>query len=134
MDMVSCDTAKPLCFYKHPAWNTYAAVTVNEYGKGSTLYLATMFDQNSLEKVLRDYFTSFCSEILAHSDCHFPVIIKEGINDFGKCVRFYFNYSGEKQTVVCKGLSGTELRSGDNVSDGDTIQMNAWDFVIIEAC
>ena len=68
MDMVSCDTAKPLCFYEHPAWNTYAAVTVNEYGKGSTLYLATMFDQNSLEKVLRDYFTSFCSEILAHSD------------------------------------------------------------------
>ena len=62
------------------------------------------------------------------------MIIKEGINDFGKCVRFYFNYSGEKQTVVCKGLSGTELRSGDNVSDGDTIQMNAWDFVIIEAC
>ena len=134
MDMVSCDTAKPLCFYEHPAWNTYTAVTVNEYGKGSALYLATMFEQSSLEKVLRDYFTSFCSEILAHSDCHFPVIIKEGINDFGKCVRFYFNYSGEKQTVVCKGLSGTELLSGNNVADGDTIQLNAWGFVIIEAC
>ena len=133
MDMVSCDTAKPLCFYEHPAWNTYTAVTVNEYGKGSALYLATMFEQSSLEKVLRDYFTSFCSEILAHSDCHFPVIIKEGTNDFGKKVRFYFNYSGEEQTVVCKGLSGTELLSGDKVSDGDTIQLNAWGFVIIEA-
>lgn len=134
MDMVSCDTAKPLCFYEHPAWNTYAAVTVNEYGKGSTLYLATMFDQAALTKILRDFFADADPSILANSDCHFPVIIKEGTNDFGKKVRFYFNYSGEEQTVVYKGLSGTELLSGDKVSDGDTIQMNAWDFVIIEAC
>ena len=133
MDMVSCDTAKPLCFYEHPAWNRYAAATVNTYGKGSALYLATMFDQAALTKILRDFFADADPSILANSDCHFPVIIKEGTNDFGKKVRFYFNYSGEEQTVVCKGLSGTELLSGDKVSDGDTIQLNAWGFVIIEA-
>ena len=133
MDMVSCDTAKPLCFYEHPAWNRYAAATVNTYGKGSALYLATMFDQTALTKILRDFFADADPSILTNSDCHFPVIIKEGTNDFGKKVRFYFNYSGEEQTVVCKGLSGTELLSGDKVSDGDTIQLNAWGFVLIEA-
>lgn len=92
-----------------------------------------MFDQAALTKILRDFFADAEPSILANSDCHFPVIIKEGTNDFGKKVRFYFNYSGEEQTVVCKGLSGTELLSGDKVSDGDTIQLNAWGFVIIEA-
>lgn len=130
--MVTCDTAKPLFFYDHPAWNTYAAATVNQYGKGSALYLATMFEQASLEKVLRDYFTRFCSEILVHSDCHFPVIIKEGINDFGKRIRFYFNYSGEKQHAVCKDFSGIELLSGEPVAEGDEIVLDSWGFKVIE--
>ena len=132
MDMVVCDTASPLFFYNHPAWNSYSAATVNKYGKGSALYLATMFEQTSLEKVLRDYFESSCPEILAHSDCHFPVIIKEGTNDFGKHVRFYFNYSGDEQHTVCKDFSGTELLSGAPVAEGNEIVLDSWGFKVIE--
>ena len=130
--MVMCDTAKPLFFYDHPAWTRYAAATVNKYGKGSALYLATMFEQTSLEKVLRDYFKMFCSGLLAHRDCHFPVIIKEGTNDFGKRVRFYFNYSGGEQHTVCKDFSGNELLSGEPVAENDEIVLDPWGFKVIE--
>lgn len=132
MDMVCCDTARPLFFYEHPAWKPYAAAAVNEYGQGSALYLASMFDQHALEKVLRDYFNSFSPEVLANSDCHFPVIIKDGTNDFGKNVRFYFNYSDTEQHVVWNGCSGTELLSGASATDGDTLRLAPWGFIIVE--
>ena len=52
MDLVTCDTATPLFFYDHPVWKKYAAATVNQFGKGSALYLSSMFDGALLEKVL----------------------------------------------------------------------------------
>ena len=117
MDLVTCDTATPLFFYDHPVRKKYAAATVNQFGKGSALYLSSMFDGALLEKVLVHYFASLPETLLAHPECHFPLIIREGVNDFGKRVRFYFNYSGEKQTAICKGISGTELLSGRKIME-----------------
>ena len=84
MDLVTCDTATPLFFYDHPVWKKYAAATVNQFGKGSALYLSSMFDGALLEKVLVHYFASLPETLLAHPECHFPLIIREGVNDFGK--------------------------------------------------
>ena len=132
MDLVSCDTATPLFFYDHPVWKKYAAATVNQFGKGSALYLSSMFDGALLEKVLVHYFASLPETLLAHPECHFPLIIREGVNDFGKRVRFYFNYSGEKQTAICKGISGTELLSGRKIMEPETLPLEPWGVVIVE--
>ena len=72
MDLVICDTATPLFFYDHPVWKKYAAATVTQYGKGSALYLSSMFDGGLLEKVLVNYFASLPETLLAHPECHFP--------------------------------------------------------------
>lgn len=132
MDLVTCDTATPLFFYDHPVWKKYAAATVNQFGKGSALYLSSMFDGALLEKVLVHYFASLPETLLAHPECHFPLIIREGVNDFGKRVRFYFNYSGEKQTAICKGFSGTELLSGRKIMEQETFSLEPWGVVIME--
>lgn len=132
MDLVTCDTATPLFFYDHPVWKKYAAATVNQFGKGSALYLSSMFDGALLEKVLVHYFASLPETLLAHPECHFPLIIREGVNDFGKRVRFYFNYSGEKQTAICKGISGTELLSGRKIMEQETLPLEPWGVVIVE--
>ena len=132
MDLVTCDTATPLFFYDHPVRKKYAAATVNQFGKGSALYLSSMFDGALLEKVLVHYFASLPETLLAHPECHFPLIIREGINDFGKRVRFYFNYSGEKQTAICKGISGTELLSGRKIMEQETLPLEPWGVVIVE--
>lgn len=132
MDLVTCDTATPLFFYDHPVWKKYAAATVNQFGKGSALYLSSMFDGALLEKVLVHYFASLSETLLAHPECHFPLIIREGVNDFGKRVRFYFNYSGEKQTAICKGFSGTELLSGRKIMEQETLPLEPWGVVIVE--
>ena len=132
MDLVTCDTATPLFFYDHPVWKKYAAATVNQFGKGSALYLSSMFDGALLEKVLVHYFASLPETLLAHPECHFPLIIREGVNDFGKRVRFYFNYSGEKQTAICIGFSGTELLSGRKIMEQETFSLEPWGVVIVE--
>ena len=59
-------------------------------------------------------------------------IQREGVNDFGKRVRFYFNYSGEKQTAICKGFSGTELLSGRKIMEQETLPLEPWGVVIVE--
>ena len=132
MDLVICDTATPLFFYDHPVWKKYAAATINQFGKGSALYLSSMFDGALLEKVLVHYFASLPETLLAHPECHFPLIIREGVNDFGKRVRFYFNYSDEKQTAICKGISGTELLSGRKIMEQETLSLEPWGVVIVE--
>ncbi len=133
MDLVSCDTATPLFSYDHPVWSKYAAATVNKYFNGSALYLATYFDGTMLEKVLTQYFETFSNDLQKHKDCHFPVIIKEGENDFGKNVRFYFNYSGQAQTVAVSSFDGINLLTGEKVHSGDSITLEPWGYIILEA-
>ena len=133
MDLVICDTAKPLFFYDHPVWKKYAAAAVNEYGCGSSLYLSTMFDDALLEKVLIHYLESFEEPVFLYKDCRFPVILKEGTNDSGKQIRFYFNYSGTGQTVTYHGISGKNLLTGNDIADGTVLSLAPWDFVITEA-
>lgn len=133
MDLVSCDTATPLFSYDHPVWNRYAAATVNKYFNGSALYLATCFDGEMLEKVLTQYFETFSSDLQKHKDCHFPVIVKEGENDFGNNVRFYFNYSGQAQTAAVSSFDGTNLVTGERIHSGDSITLKPWGYLILES-
>ena len=132
MDLVICDSATPVAAYAHPAWGRYTAVAKNNYGKGSTLYLGTFFDEELLEKILRDYMTESGCTTLTDEMPHFPVILKRGINDFGKELYYYFNYSGETQTVTHQGGSGTELLTEKAVATGEVLNLAPWDLVIVE--
>lgn len=136
MELVSCDTAESIVSYDHPAWGSYSAVAKNYFGKGSTLYFSTMFENGPLDEIIKEFLEELpiVGAELKNQNHIFPVIIKHGINDFGKEVYFYFNYSGTKQQVIHNTADGILLLSGTAVKRGDTLTLEPWDLLIVEAC
>lgn len=132
MELITCNTAEPVACYDHPVWNHYAAVTENHYGKGTALYLATFFEDDMLEEVLRSYFNKTGYTHTVANELHFPVILKHGTNDFGKELYYYFNYSDEAQHIRHTGNAGINLLSQQSIAPQEEIILNPWDLAIVE--
>lgn len=131
MELLTPTTAEILARYDHPEWNTYAAVTRNQYGKGTATYIGCMTSSGALRTILES--------TLKHAglwdkeqELEFPIITKKGFNDEGKLIRYYFNYSGTSQSLQYPYEAGTELLSGQPVSLGQALTLDPWGFVIIE--
>lgn len=114
--------------YEHPYWKEYAAVTHHAYGKGSAAYLGCYFDADSLEAVLQVLMERF--GITAAKE-RFPLIRKEGVNQHGKKITYFFNYSNDciRYTVP---YNGTELISSTAVHAQETSELGAWSFHILK--
>ena len=129
MELLMPQEAEVLAFYDHYNWKEYAAITKNHYGKGTAIYIGCMTDNNTLKAVLTEALNSAEVEI---PEYRWPVIVRKGTNDLGKCVRYILNYSAEEQNVVYHGADGTELFSEESVQDGDTVTVLPWNVKIIE--
>ena len=103
MELLMPQEAEVLASYDHYNWKEYAAITEA---------------LNSAEVEIPEY--------------NWPVIIRKGSNDLGKCVRYILNYSAEEQNVVYHGANGTELFSGEAVQDGETVTVSPWNVKIVE--
>lgn len=134
MDFVFCDTAEPVALYDHPVYYRYAAVTKNSYGMGSALYLGTMFDDALLEHILHNYFLEIALSDADFSEnaLHFPIITKRGINDEGKQIHYYFNYSGETKKFPYPQKAGRELLSDKLIAPGEILTLKPWNLLILE--
>lgn len=129
MELLIPQEAEVLAFYDHYNWKEYAAITKNHYGKGTAIYIGCMTDNNTLKAVLTEALNSAEVEIPEYS---WPVIVRKGTNDLGKCVRYILNYSVEEQNVVYHGADGTELFSEESVQDGESIAVLPWNLKIVE--
>ncbi|RHT34476.1 beta-galactosidase [Ruminococcus sp. AM32-17LB] len=129
MELLMPQEAEVLAFYDHYNWKEYAAITKNHYGKGTAIYIGCMTDNNTLKAVLAEALNSAEVEIPEYS---WPVIVRKGINDLDKCVRYILNYSAEEQNVVYHGANGTELFSEESVQDGESIAVLPWNLKIVE--
>ena len=129
MELLMSQEAEVLAFYDHYNWKEYAAITKNHYGKGTAIYIGCMTDDNTLKAVLTEALNSAEVEIPEYS---WPVIVRKGINDLNKCVRYILNYSAEEQNVIYHGANGTELFSEESVQDGDTVTVLPWNLKIVE--
>ena len=129
MELLMPQEAEVLASYDHYNWKEYAAITKNHYGKGTAIYIGCMTDDNTLKAVLTEALNSAEVEIPEYS---WPVIVRKGTNDLGKCVRYILNYSAEEQNVIYHGANGTELFSEESVQDGDTVTVLPWNLKIVE--
>ena len=129
MELLIPQEAEVLASYDHYNWKEYAAITKNHYGKGTAIYIGCMTDNNTLKAVLTEALNSAEVEIPEYS---WPVIVRKGTNDLGKCVRYILNYSAEEQNVVYHGADGTELFSEESVQDGESIAVLSWNLKIVE--
>lgn len=140
MEMVYCDTAEALVQYEHHTWNRYTAVAKNSYGKGHTLYLATLFGIDTLKELLKDFLT----ECQIHEpdklsfEAEYPVMIKQGINDDGHHILYFLNYSNEVQTVRNIAGNATELLTGNRILSyaedlqNSTFTLEPWGVAILK--
>ena len=129
MELLMPQEAEVLASYDHYNWKEYAAITKNHYRKGTAIYIGCMTDDNTLKAVLAEALNSAEVEIPEYS---WPVIVRKGTNDLGKCVRYILNYSAEEQSVVYHGADGTELFSEESVQDGESIIVLPWNLKIVE--
>ena len=108
-------------------------MTQNSYGEGSATYLGCWTSDAMLReimgKVLKDAGV-WCQE----QEVEFPVIIKKGINDYGKEVVYFLNYSPEVQELACRGNEAGELLTGRKVGEGDKLALEPWGLQILERC
>ena len=135
MELITCDTAVPVLKYSHPAYERYAAAAKNQYGNGSTLYFGTMFENDELlESVLLSFLheTGFSGGDLSSDAPHYPLIIKRGINDSGKELCYYLNYSKDPVSVTHRGKDGIELISETAIVCGNKIDLGGWGVAVVE--
>lgn len=135
MELITCDTATPVLKYSHPAYERYAAAAKNRYGNGSSLYFGTMFENNELlESVLLSFLheASFSGGDLSSDAPHYPLIVKRGVNDLGKELCYYLNYSKDPVSVTHRGKDGIELISETSIVCGDKIDLGGWGVAVVE--
>lgn len=127
MELLRPQEAKVLAGYDHREWKHYAAVTRNEYGKGKAYYIGCM----TSERVLRNIFKRALADakVPYPEDISFPVIVRKGINGFGKKICFYLNYSAGEQVVSLSG-TGIDLLTQEKVQG--TMTIPAWGVRVTE--
>lgn len=123
--------AEVLLKYDHDNWGQYLAAAKNTYGKGKAYYFGCMFDKKALKILLREILTDAC---VNHNEGSkgFPVIIKQGMNTYGKRIYFLLNYSAEEQSAVCPSGMHRELISGQYVKTGEIIKLAPWGLKVLE--
>jgi len=131
MELIRPVTAKVLAYYDHPVWGVYAAVTENNYGKGRAVYIGCVTSSEVTEKILADAVKKAGLWTEAQT-VYFPTITKQGVNERGKTVHYFFNYSGSGTTVKYPFAGGRELLRDEKVDKNAMLELGPWDVRIVE--
>lgn len=125
------ETAKVLAYYDHPYWGKYAAIVRNNYGKGVITYLGTLPSGPILKILLADAVKN-AGLWTAGQQNSFPVIVKSGINQYGKTVHYYFNYSGKEHSFNYPYRVATDLLTNQIIHQNQSVRLKSWNFVVLE--
>jgi len=124
------ETAKALATYNDPFFGKYPAITENKYGKGTFIYEGCLVTDEIQKKIVSGKAIEL--GLISSGNITYPVVIKSGINDQGKTIRYYLNYSDKETSMVYNYSKGTNLFSNTVISKGSRIMLKPWDVAIIE--
>ena len=128
MELLEPGEARVLAGIEHPSWNGYAAVTENAFGKGTAIYAGCLMN-DAWTKVLVRHALARAGIPAPHADLY-PVVVRSGINEAGKRIVYYLNYSGTARSVPCES-GGLELFSSAEITPGTFLELAPWDVRII---
>ena len=130
MELLKPEGADVLAGYEHYNWKGHAAITRNRYGKGMAYYLGCMTDDATLQNVIKAALGNAGVKLSGYG---YPVIVREGTNDFGKNIRYFLNYSAKEQSVAYKYSNGEDVLTGETIKAESQLIIPAWDVRIVEA-
>jgi beta-galactosidase len=131
IELLIPNTAKVLAQYDHPYWGEYAAITENQYGNGSAIYIGCLPSDSVMEKVL-EYALKKAGLWGKDQEIAFPLIAKSGVNQEGKVIRYYFNYSMNRSSLQYPYREGIELLTNTKVHSDELLELEPWGIKIIE--
>ena len=130
MEFITPTTATVLATYDHDVWGKYAAITENAYGKGLVTYVGFMPSVPLLSRIVADVVGK--AQVSYDDQLQFPLISKTGVNQLGKRLHYYFNYSAKAQELLYARKDGVSLLTGDPIRNGAPVKLGPWDVVIVE--
>lgn len=129
-ELLETDTAQVLASFEHKYWAQYAAVTKNRFGNGFAYYFAA----KSPKKVLAHFYKDALKEAkIAVPAESFPIIFRSGRNKENKMIHYIFNYSSEKHLIKNPFGGCTNILTGCKFQSNDSIELDDWDFMILES-
>ncbi len=131
VELLVPNTAKVIARYNHPYWGKYAAITQNEYGKGTATYMGCIPNKQIMDKIIKN--VAIRAGLWGNDqEIAFPLITKAGINQEGKLVHYYFNYSMTPNTFQYPHREGIELFTSRAVATKESVEIEPWGIRIIE--
>ncbi len=130
-EFLQLDTAKALAYYDHHFFGRWPAITQNQYGAGKVTYEGTFLSDKLQKAVLK---AAVQDAGLSGPDQQLPpqVHTRKGTNDFGRNVRYFFNYSGAQVAFKYQYKPGTDLLTSRQVKADETLYLGPWDLAIVE--
>jgi len=130
-EFLELDSAKALAYYDHHFFGRWPAITQNQYGAGKVIYEGTYLTDKLQKAVLK---SALEDAGLSGPDQQLPAQVhtRSGTNDYGKTVRYFFNYSGTATSFKYQYKGGTDLLSSRPVKADDTVNLGPWDLAIVE--
>lgn len=122
------EKTETLLAYDHPVYADYAAATCHSYGSGSAAYIGAMLEESVLDKLLEPLLPKMGIKLPVQ---RWPIIIKEGENDFRKHVRYVMNYSAAQGSYTVPH-EAVELITGKTYSAGEMIELPGWGVAVLE--
>lgn len=130
-ELIIPETAQTLAFYDHPFYGKYPAITSNKFGKGTLVYEGCRPSDILQEKILMSALERAGLKT-NDQNIHWPLITKQGTNDFGKKMHFYYNYSSKTDSVTYEYPDGKELTSDHKVKKGEKLAIEPWGVQVVE--
>ena len=131
MEFLQLTTAQPLATIEHPFFGKWPCITENAYGNGHLIYIGTLPSTEILQKLLAR--AAERKQILtAERQNTFPIILRSGVNDYGKKIHYIFNYSYEPKTITYPFGNSRSLLDGQSLKTNASITIEPWGVVIGE--
>ncbi|MGE7718423.1 beta-galactosidase [Priestia megaterium] len=131
MELITPTTAEVLAYYDHLHWGEYAAVTQNRYGKGTAIYIGCMPSPVIMKNIL-EHSIKGAGLWGVNQNLEFPMITKSGVNQSGKTIHYYLNYSDHPTSFKYPHYTGFELLTERAIEINQEIEMEPWGVIIIE--
>jgi beta-galactosidase len=124
------ETAKVLAYYADPNFSKYPAITENKFGKGSLTYEGCILSDEIQSKLLQNKALEL--GITTNDHLTYPIVTKHGVNEAGKTIRYFLNYSGDEKIFNYTHKGGTDLLTNTTIKKGDSVKLLPWGVVIVE--